>query len=29
MKATLYRLALSASTVTAVAYSLGAGRKWS
>lgn len=29
MKATLYRLALSASTVTALAYSLGAGRKWS
>jgi hypothetical protein len=28
MKATLYRLALSTSTVTALAYTLGAGRKW-
>jgi hypothetical protein len=29
MKATLYRLAVSASTLTALAYTLGAGRKWS
>jgi hypothetical protein len=28
MKAQLYRLAVSASTLTALAYTLGAGRKW-